>query len=471
MRTKIVATIGPATAAIDRIHALAEIGVDVVRINFAHATYQGAADIVSWVRDASKAIGKPMAILADLAGPKIRIGALPEPVTLEEKAEVVLAPEAVARPGELPTTYPDLAGDVAPGNRILLDDGLMELRVLDVDDPRVRCVVERGGLLKPNKGMNLPGVHVSTPALTDKDLADLAFALELDVDYIGLSFVQRPADVTDLRSRLPKNVLIVAKIEKDTALEDIEPILSETDAVMVARGDLGVELPFEKVPLAQKRIVQLANFYGRPVITATQMLESMIENPRPTRAEASDVANALFDGTDAVMLSGETAYGRYPLLAVEAMVRIAGEIEKTQAYEEGPKYDVPIAHYLRTGATPTEHAIAAATVEAVSLLRAPAVVTFTRSGGTSRLVSSYRPPVPIIAVTDQERTWRQMALVWGVHPVRCASETVTYDTMLESARVYLLSNNIATPGDRIVVTAGVPFHISGTTNMMRVEQL
>jgi pyruvate kinase len=240
---------------------------------------------------------------------------------------------------------------------------------------------------------------------------------------------------------------------------------------MVARGDLGVELPFEKVPLAQKRIVQLANFYGRPVITATQMLESMIENPRPTRAEASDVANALFDGTDAVMLSGETANGRYPLLAVEAMVRIAGEIEKTQAYEEGPKYDVPIAHYLRAGATPTEHAIAAATVEAVSLLRAPAVVTFTRSGGTSRLVSSYRPPVPIIAVTDQERTWRQLALVWGVHPVRCASDTVTYETMLESARVYLLENDIARAGDRIVVTAGVPFHISGTTNMMRVEQL
>jgi pyruvate kinase len=471
LRTKIVATVGPATAALDRIHALAEIGADVFRINFAHATHQGAADIVSWVRDASKEIGKPLAILADLAGPKIRIGALPEPVLLVEKAEVVLAPEAVARPGELPTTYPDLAGDVAAGNRILLDDGLMELRVLEIDDPRVRCVVERGGLLKPNKGMNLPGVHVSTPALTDKDLADLAIALGLDVDYIGLSFVQRPADVTDLRARLPRNVLIVAKIEKDTALEDIEPILEESDAVMVARGDLGVELPFEKVPLAQKRIVQLANFYGRPVITATQMLESMIENPRPTRAEASDVANALFDGTDAVMLSGETANGRYPLLAVEAMVRIAGEIEKTQAYEEGPKYDVPIAHYLRAGATPTEHAIAAATVEAVSLLRAPAVVTFTRSGGTSRLVSSYRPPVPIIAVTDQERTWRQLALVWGVHPVRCASDTVTYETMLESARVYLLENDIARAGDRIVVTAGVPFHISGTTNMMRVEQL
>ena len=471
MRTKIVATVGPATAAVDRIHALAEIGVDVIRINFAHATHEGAADIVAWVREASRETGKPLAILADLAGPKIRIGALPQPVELKEQSRVTLAPESIARGDELPTTYPDLAGDVAPGNRILLDDGLMELLVEQVDVPRVHCRVQRGGLLKPNKGMNLPGVRVSTPALTDKDLVDLSVALALDVDYIGLSFVQRPADISDLRSRLSRNFLIVAKIEKDTALEDIEPILAETDAVMVARGDLGVELPFEQVPLAQKRIVQLANFYGRPVITATQMLESMIENPRPTRAEASDVANALFDGTDAVMLSGETAYGRYPLLAVEAMVRIAGEIERTQAYEEGPKYDVPIAHYLRAGATPTEHAIAAATVEAVGLLKAPAIVSFTRSGGTSRLISSYRPPVPIIGVTDQERTWRQLALVWGVNPVRCKPGEVTYETMLESAREYLLTNGIGKVGDRFVVTAGVPFHISGTTNMLRVEQL
>jgi pyruvate kinase len=470
LRTKIVATVGPSTSTVDAIHALAEMGVDVVRINFAHATHEGAAAIIRWVREAAAGVGKPLAVLADLAGPKIRIGALPAPVDLVANSAVVLAPEADARPDELPTTYAALAADVGPGNRILLDDGLMELRVEGVAGPRVTCSVVRGGLLKPNKGMNLPGVRVSAPALTDKDVADLEFALAHDIDYIGLSFVQRPADIRDLRARLPKGVLVVAKIEKDTALEDLEPILAETDAVMVARGDLGVELPFEQVPLAQKRIVQLANFYGRPVITATQMLESMIEHPRPTRAEASDVANALFDGTDAVMLSGETAAGRYPLLAVEAIVRIAGEIEKTQAYEEGPKYDVPIAHYLRAGATPTEHAIAAATVEAVNLLRAPAIVTFTRSGSTTRLVSSYRPPVPILGVSDQERTWRQLALVWGVHPVHCKTE-VNYDNMLAAARSYLIEHRIGQPGDRVVVTAGVPFHISGTTNMLRVEQL
>ncbi|CAN5749188.1 pyruvate kinase [soil metagenome] len=470
MRTKIVATIGPATAAVDKVHALAELGVDVVRLNFAHGTHESHRKVIEWVREAGRDIGKPMAILADLGGPKIRIGALAAPIDLNDRSAVVLAPEEIAAGAEIPTTYPALADDVQPGNRVLLDDGLMELRVVAVNAPRVSCIVVRGGLLREHKGMNLPGIRVSAPALTEKDVADLEFALSQDVDYIGLSFVQTPDDIRNLRARLTGGALIVAKIEKDTALENIEPILTLTDAVMVARGDLGVELPFEQVPIAQKRIIQLANLYGRPVITATQMLESMIENPRPTRAEASDVANALFDGTDAVMLSGETAAGRYPFLAVEAMVRIAGEIERTNAFEEGPKYDVPMLHRLRIGATPTEHAIAAATVEAVRLLGAPAVVTFTTTGGTSRLVSSYRPPVPIISVTDQVKTWRQLALVWGVQPVLCTDE-VNYENMLDTARRYLLENRIAQPGQRFVVTAGIPFHVRGTTNMLRIEEL
>src|SRR5690606_8080692 len=299
---------------------------------------------------AADALGKPLAILADLAGPKIRTGVIPDPMQLDEGDLVVLAPEAIAQPGEIPATYADLASDVSPGSRILLDDGRMELRVEEVHPPRTTCRVIRGGLLRSNKGMNLPGVRVSAPSLTEKDLADLAFVLDAGVDYIGLSFVRRPSDVADLRARIGGGgPLIVAKIEKDLALENIEDILAEADAVMVARGDLGVELPFEQVPAAQKRIIQFANLYGRPVITATQMLESMIEHPRPTRAEVSDVANALFDGTDAIMLSGETAAGKYPFLAVEAMVRIGAEIERTQAYEEGPKYDVPILDHLRIG--------------------------------------------------------------------------------------------------------------------------
>jgi pyruvate kinase len=470
VRTKIVATIGPATAAVDKVHALAELGVDIVRLNFAHGTHESHARIIEWVREASAAMDKPMAILADLGGPKIRIGTLPEPINLADKGLIVLVPEEIATGDEIPTTYAALASDVQPGNRVLLDDGLMELRVMKVEGPRVICSVARGGLLRQNKGINLPGIHVSAPALTEKDILDLQFAESMDVDYIGLSFVQSPDDIRDLRSRISTGALIVAKIEKDTALEAIEPILALTDAVMVARGDLGVELPFEQVPIAQKRIIQLANLYGRPVITATQMLESMIENPRPTRAEASDVANALFDGTDAVMLSGETAAGKYPFLAVEAMARIASEIERTTSFSDGPKYDVPMLHRLRIGATPTEHAIAAATVEAVRLLDAPAVVTFTRTGGTSRLVSSYRPPVPILGVTDQNRTWRQLSLVWGVHPVMCELE-VNYENMLGIAREYLLRNRLAEPGQRIVVTAGIPFHVAGTTNMLRIEEL
>ena len=470
MRTKIVATVGPATRARDKVHALSELGVDVVRINFAHGTHEEHAQVIEWVREASRITNKPMAILADLGGPKIRIGSLEEPIKLSDKVPVVLAPEATATSSEIPTTYPGLARDVQIGGRILLDDGLLELRVDKVVDDRVQCTVLRGGLLREHKGMNLPGVRVSAPALTDKDVIDLEFAVAHDVDYIGLSFVQRPEDITDLRSRIPETTLIVAKIEKDTALAAIEEVLVETDAVMVARGDLGVELPFERVPLAQKKIIQLANLYARPVITATQMLESMIENPRPTRAEASDVANALFDGTDAVMLSGETAAGKYPFLAVEAMVRIGTEIETTASYGEGPKYDTALSKYLRAGATPTEHAIAAATVEAVRLLGAPAVVTFTITGGTTRLVSSYRPNVPIVGVTDQERTWRQLALVWGVHPVRFGEE-VSYEAMLECARDYILSNRIGKKGQRVVVTAGVPFHVKGTTNMLRVEEL
>jgi pyruvate kinase len=470
VRTKIVATIGPATAAVDKVHALAELGVDVIRLNFAHGTHEGHAQVVGWVREAADAVGRPMAVLADLAGPKIRIGDLLRAIDLHDKNRVVLAPEAIATDADIPTTYSALADDVQPGDRVLLDDGLMELRVVALDHPRVECTVVRGGLLRANKGMNLPGIQVSAPALTEKDIVDLAFAESVGVDYVGLSFVQRPDDLRDLRSRIAGSALIVAKIEKDTALENIEPILALTDAVMVARGDLGVELPFEQVPIAQKRIIQLANLYGRPVITATQMLESMIENPRPTRAEASDVANALFDGTDAVMLSGETAMGRYPFLAVEAMVRISSEIERTSAFDEGPKYDVPALHRLRIGATPTEHAIAAATVEAVRLLGAPAVVTFTTTGGTSRLVSSYRPPVPILGVTDRVSTWRQLALVWGLHPVMCTTE-VNYENMLAAAREYLLRTRMAQRGQRIVVTAGVPFHVRGTTNLLRIEEI
>lgn len=470
MRTKVVATLGPATAAPDRVKALIAAGVDVVRVNFAHGTHDAHAEVIRWTREAADALGKPVAVLADLAGPKIRIGSLSAPVQLDAESHIVLAPEAEAGADEIPTSYADLAHDVDVGDAILLDDGSMELRVESVERNRVRCRVVRPGLLHANKGMNLPGVRVSAPALTAKDLADLDFALSAGADYIGLSFVQRPEDVVDLRSRIPNRTRIISKIEKDVALENIEPILTNSDAVMVARGDLGVELRFEEVPLAQKRIIEVANLYGRPVITATQMLESMIESARPTRAEASDVANALLDGTDAVMLSGETAVGRYPIEAVEAMVRIGTEIERSQAFATRPDREAPRQRRLRAGGTPTEHAIAAATVEAARLLGAPAVVTFTRSGFTPRLVSSYRPPLPILGVSNDPVVYRQLSLVWGVHPVLSHGE-VTYESLLARASEYLLERGIAKHGDRIAVTAGVPFHVRGTTNLLRVEEL
>jgi pyruvate kinase len=475
LRTKIVATVGPATDTRDRIMEICQAGVDVIRINFAHGAADQHRRVVDWVREVADELGRPIAVLADLAGPKIRIGALAGPVTLTPGEEVTLVPADEAAGNELPTTYRELARDVAPGSRILLDDGRLELRVLETQPPRLRAVVERGGVLMPNKGINLPGVRVSAPALTAKDREDLTVAIEAGVDYVGLSFVQRADDIDELRALLDKDdkILIVAKIEKDVAVERLDAILDRADAVMVARGDLGVELNFEQVPVVQKRIIQMANLYARPVITATQMLESMIHQPRPTRAEASDVANALFDGTDAVMLSGETAVGEYAVAAVEAMGRIAREIERTTAFVEGPKYDIPITDHLRAGATPTEHAIAAATVEAVGLLGAPAIVTLTKSGFTPRLVSSYRPAVPIMGVCDDPRVYRQLALVWGVHPVLCHfTDEPNYEEIMACARAELLGRGLAHPGDRVVVTAGVPFfHVAGTTNMLRVERL
>ena len=315
-RTKIVGTLGPASNTPEGVRALVEAGLDVARINFSHGTHEQHARTIATVRDVATQLGRPVAILADLQGPRIRIGALGAPRELEVGATVVLVPEEVASGDEIPITYADLCHDVNVGNRVLINDGLFELVVTRVEAPRVWATVVHGGTLTSNKGMNLPGIAVSAPSLTDKDKADLAFAVEHELDMVALSFVRRAQDIDEMRALIPRTMLVVAKIEKDVALENIEEIMRATDAVMVARGDLGVELPFEEVPYAQKHIIATANRMGRPVITATQMLESMIDNPRPTRAEASDVANAILDGTDAVMLSAETAAGHYPRLAV-----------------------------------------------------------------------------------------------------------------------------------------------------------
>ncbi len=461
-RTKIVCTLGPASSTRETLRSLMEAGLSVARLNFSHGTHEQHATTVAMIREVARELNRPVAILGDLQGPRIRIGDLAQPREVRDGEDIVLTAGEHATGDQFPTTYDRLCDDVKVGDRILVDDGLIELVVLDCTASTVTCRVLHGGQIRSHKGMNLPGVAVSAPSITEKDWADVQFAVDHRLEYLALSFVRSAADIAQLREKIPKDMLVVAKIEKDSALENIESIIRSSDAIMVARGDLGVELPFEEVPIAQKRIIQLCNHLGRPVITATQMLESMITHPRPTRAEASDVANAILDGTDAVMLSAETAAGQYPRLAVEAMTRIITEIEKhppARASEQRQSHEAALS---------TEHAIAAAATSAVRSLGANALIVFTKSGFSARVVASHRPSVPILVLTDQERTFKQLALVWGVIPC-LVPHCDTYWDMVKLALAAVRERGLAREGDRVVVTAGVPFDVPGTTNLMKVE--
>ena len=478
-RTKIVATLGPAWAEPHQMTALLDAGVNVVRINASHATPEVRASWIEQLQGLMQERTESCAILVDLQGPRIRVGTLPEALHLETGQRVVFAPEAEAAAGEIPTTYDALAADVRPGARILLDDGLLSVEVTRVHGSRVEAVVHYGGELRSHKGMNLPGLEVSAPALTEKDLEDARQAVALGVDYIALSFVRRPEDMEQLRGLVPRSTKLIAKIEKDTALRNLCGILDASDAIMVARGDLGVELPFEEVPLMQKQIIREAGLHGKPVITATQMLESMIHAPRPTRAEASDVANAILDGTDAVMLSAETAVGRYPVEAVRAMDRIAREME-LQRQGRGVTIDAALGRRSSEGVllpnhrpgqggpVRTEDAIAVAVCAAAEMLSSPVILCFTSSGFTARKVSTCRPGVPIFACTPEPETFRQLSLVWGVTSA-LIEHSADYDRMLAVARRRILERGLAREGERLVVTAGVPFDMSGTTNLLRIE--
>ncbi|HVD61177.1 MAG TPA: pyruvate kinase [Gemmatimonadaceae bacterium] len=464
-RAKIVCTLGPSSSNESTLRGLIEAGMNVARLNFSHATHEQHDETIAMIRRIADEMKQPIAILGDLQGPRIRVGDI-EPREVETGEDVVLVHEGEEGQGEFPITYDHLATDVHVGDRILIDDGLIELIAIEVIAPKVRARVLHGGTINPHKGLNLPGVQVSAPSITDKDAADIQFAIAHQLDYLALSFVRRARDIEQLKELIPPKILVIAKIEKDVALANIESILQAADGVMVARGDLGVELPFEEVPNAQKRIVGLANRMNRPVITATQMLESMIEHPRPTRAEASDVANAILDGTDAVMLSAETAAGAYPRLAVEAMTRIISYVEQ----HPPPYRPVRRESSASTGLVPTEAAIAAATTAAVDMLAAPLVVVFTKSGFSARVVASRRPNVSILVLTDEARTYRQLALVWGVIPV-LVPHCSTYDEMMQRARQAVVERELAMPGDRIIVTAGVPFDVPGTTNLLKVETI
>ncbi len=462
-RTKIVATLGPVSSTHEQVAALARAGVDAFRLNLSHGTHPDHADRVRLVRAISKELGKPLAVLADLQGPKIRVGDLAEPRLLVTGEEVVVVGADSARGDELPVA-PEIVGEVLqPGHEVLIDDGHVRLRVDEVSDGRARCAIVLGGLVSSHKGVNLPGVPLPIPSLTRKDLADLQFALELGVDSIALSFVRAAADVRDLRDLIKaagSNARVIAKIEKAEAVDALDAILAETDAVMVARGDLGVEIGPHLVPLIQKRIILRALDAAKPVITATQMLESMVHHPEPTRAEASDVANAILDGTSAVMLSQETAIGEYPVEAVQTMAKIALAVEPSLGY----RHELPDA-----GDQPTVgQAMSNAACDIAEVLGATAIIVPTFTGRTASAVARLRPRRPIVALTHHEWAVQQMALEWGVTPL-WIPEAPDVDELWRLSVDAARGTGIVQAGDRVVITAGTAVNIPGSTNVIKVE--
>ncbi len=462
-RTKIVATLGPASDSRERLRALVEAGVDAVRFNLSHGTHAEHSERAWLVREIAAEVGRPVALIADLQGPKLRIGELPEPVVLRTGDHVTVCAEGAASNGELPIA-PAVVGDVLePGHDVLIDDGLVRLRVDAVEQGRASCAVLVGGLVSSHKGVNLPGVPVPIPSLTRKDLADLEWAVETGVDFVALSFVRSPADVRDLRALLEQadsHAHVIAKIEKAEAVDVLDDVLAEADAVMVARGDLGVEIGPALVPLVQKRIIHKALERAKPVITATQMLETMIHSPEPTRAEASDVANAILDGTSAVMLSGETAVGEYPVEAVAYMDRIARAVEPSIDY----RHELPQATENPT----IGQAMSNAACDLAESLQAKAILVPTFTGRTASAVARLRPHRPIVALTHVDWALRQLALEWGVTPL-LISETSDVEELWRLAVEAARQAGIVASGDRVVITAGTAVNIPGTTNVIKVD--
>jgi pyruvate kinase len=461
--SKIVCTIGPATRSPKIVARLLQAGMDVARLNFSHGTHAEHAQNIHTLRAAAVERQKPIAILADLQGPKIRTGPLAgsRPVQLREGQRFVITTRRILGDStRVSTTFLPLPREVHRGDRILLSDGLIELRVEQVHAPEVICEVANGGALGEHKGINLPGIKLRVPALTPKDREDLAFALKHGANYIAVSFVRRPEDVLLAKSLVRgagKSTPVIAKLEKPEAIENLDAILEVSDGVMVARGDLGVEMNPERVPVVQKTIIARARHFRRPVITATQMLESMTENPRPTRAEASDVANAIFDGSDAVMLSAETASGKYPVEAVSMMAKIIEQAEASD-WESPPR--IP-EEKLKVPET-----VAELVCHASRELHMKLIAVFTHSGFTARLVSCYRPAVPIIAFSPEADTRRRMALIWGVMP-RNIPDVRKIDGLAAVAEKRLLEERLVRKGDVIGIVAGTPMGIRGTTNFMK----
>ena len=467
-RTKIVATLGPASSNEVTFRQLVRAGLDVARLNFSHGSHEQKLELIKMVRDVAKEENKPLCILGDLQGPKIRTGKLVDkkPVQLTTGQSLTITPRTIEGTAAcVSTTFPTLAENLTPGARILLSDGLIELRVTAIRGDDVECTVINGGMLGENKGINLPGIAVKTPSLTEKDEIDLKFCIDNDVDAVAVSFVRTAEDVRYTRDRaraLGGDVWLIAKLEKPQAIEHLEGILEIADGVMVARGDLGVEVPPEKVPALQKHVIRRAGEYRKPVITATQMLESMIENPRPTRAEASDVANAVYDGTDAVMLSAESAAGKYPVEAVKMMDRIVIESEAVM-FAEPDNYRRRSGH-VRLSISET---ICESMAHAAEDLDIGAIAVFTETGTTARQLSKWRPKPPIFALSSVPKVIRRMNLLWGVHPLACDKMSTT-EAMVEEAEDILSANGYVKPQEILGIVAGTRT-LTGSTNFLRLH--
>ena len=465
-RTKIIATLGPASSTAEIIARLFHAGADVFRLNFSHGTHEDHAARITIIRELEKDAGRPIGILADVQGPKLRVGRFAGGrVHLQTGQRFRLDLNAVpgdARRVQLP--HPEIIAAAGIGTTLLLDDGKLRLRVVHKRDDHLECDVVVGGPLSDNKGVNVPDVMLPIPALTAKDRVDLAFALDHRVDYIGLSFVQRPEDVAEAKALVQGRAWIMTKLEKPQAVENLDAILALSDAVMVARGDLGVELPPEEVPLLQKRIVRLARQLGRPVVVATQMLESMISAPAPTRAEASDVATAVFDGADAVMLSAETAAGQYPFEAVNIMDRIVARVEQDPGWRAIIEANRPEPEHS------SADAMAAAARQVAHTIGARAIAAYTMSGSTGVRVARERPEAPVLGITTEETTARRLAVVWGVHAVVTPVTHTMTETVARATRI-AQQEGFAAHDEEIVVVAGIPFGQAGTTNALRVVRV
>lgn len=467
-KTKIVCTLGPATNDVEIMKQLIHNGMDAARINFSHGTYETHAETIAKLKQAREELNAPIPLILDTKGPEIRVKTFKEDkVRLEEDATFTLTTREVEGDVNIVSvTYADLPKDVHRGSRILIDDGLIELKVEDITETDVVCKVVNGGVVKSRKGVNLPGVEVNLPSLMEKDIEDLKFGVENGFDIVAASFIRSAEDVLKIRRVLEENgggqMHIISKIENQQGVENIDKILEASDGIMVARGDLGVEIPPEEVPLVQKILIAKANRISKPVITATQMLESMVHSPRPTRAEANDVANAIFDGSDAIMLSGETAAGAYPLEAVATMARIALKAESAVDYA------AKLANTTEPARVNITNAISMAACATAAELKTAAITTVTKSGFTARMISRYRPACPLIASTSDETVWRQMNLIWGCKPMLYTGELPrggVFDTALEIA----VKSGLLKNGDTVVSALGMPLGFSGATNTLRVD--